>query len=561
MQAKVHKFAGSLPSAKDLEQLQRDAPGLFDSGYFVLAAVEGAPAVAREQATFTINLLRGGTAGQIVVVPKQSPGDPATRALGDRLHSMSDGFAARTHTQVAVGGPAGNLADFTSVSSEKLPAVVVALALATALLLMLALRSVLVPIVAVALNLLTVAATFGVLTLLFTGSDPLLGGPGYIDAMSIIAIFSATFGLSIAYEVFLLARMREHVLAGDSPRAAARHGLRHTAAAVTGTAAVMVAATLPFLFADLLSVRQFGVGLVTVVLLDALLVRPVVLPAAVELLGRRAWWPTRAPHLMPGGTGPSHPRDRPPRRVSTRPRCRHDHPAVRPPDHHRAPDPAGGAPDGHRLALGRGDALARSQRPRTPSRTPSVGRAADEIADGLAALGVQPGDRVAILAGTRAEWALADLGALWAGATVVPIYNTNSPEECQYVLAHSGSRVVFCEDAAQLAKIDSIGAQCPDLEHRVVLTGSAPGAMTLDALRERGRALDEPIAAARTAAVRPRRRGHDRLHVGHDRAAQGLHAHARQPPGHDRPLPGPAGAGRRAWSPTSSCHWPTCWLA
>jgi long-chain acyl-CoA synthetase len=132
-----------------------------------------------------------------------------------------------------------------------------------------------------------------------------------------------------------------------------------------------------------------------------------------------------------------------------------------------------------------------------------VGRAADEIADGLAVLGVQPGDRVAILAGTRAEWALADLGALWAGATVVPVYNTNSAEECQYVLAHSGSRVVFCEDAAQLTKIESIAAQCPDLEHRVVLTGAAPGAMTLDALRERGRALAEPVAAARTAAIDP----------------------------------------------------------
>ncbi len=189
----------------------------------------------------------------------------------------------------------------------------------------------------------------------------------------------------------------------------------------------------------------------------------------------------------------------------------------------------------------------RSPDPRDPHALSyaDVGRAADEIAGGLAALGVQPGDRVAILASTRAEWALADLGALWAGATVVPIYNTNSAEECQYVLAHSGSRVVFCEDAAQLAKIDSIGAHCPDLEHRVVLTGSAPGAMTLDALRERGRALDEPVAAARTAAMQPRRRGHDRLHVGHDRAAQGLHAHARQHAGHDRPLPGPAGAGRR----------------
>ena len=67
-----------------------------------------------------------------------------------------------------------------------------------------------------------------------------------------------------------------------------------------------------------------------------------------------------------------------------------------------------------------------------------VALAADEIANGLAALGMQAGDRVAILASTRAEWTLADLGTLWAGATVVPIYNTNSAEECQYVLAHSG---------------------------------------------------------------------------------------------------------------------------
>jgi RND superfamily putative drug exporter len=171
---------------------------------------------------------------------------------------------------------------------------------------MLALRAVVAPAVAVVLNLLTVAATFGVMTLLFGGDNPPLGGPGYIDAMSIIAIFAAVFGLSIAYQVFLLARMRECVLAGDSPRAAARHGLRYTAAAVTGTAATMVAATVPFLFTDLLSLRQFGIAVATAVLLDALLVRPVVLPAAVELLGRRAWWPTRAtsadPPHVPGMT-------------------------------------------------------------------------------------------------------------------------------------------------------------------------------------------------------------------------------------------------------------------
>jgi long-chain acyl-CoA synthetase len=132
-----------------------------------------------------------------------------------------------------------------------------------------------------------------------------------------------------------------------------------------------------------------------------------------------------------------------------------------------------------------------------------VARAVDEIAAGLAALGVQAGDRVAILASTRAEWTLADLGTLWAGATVVPIYNTNSAEECEYVLAHSSSRVVFCEDAAQLAKIESVRKGCPELEHRIVLTGSVLGAITLDELRERGRALKEPVAATRTAAVRP----------------------------------------------------------
>ena len=76
-----------------------------------------------------------------------------------------------------------------------------------------------------------------------------------------------------------------------------------------------------------------------------------------------------------------------------------------------------------------------------------LGTAAREIAGGLIALGVEPGDRVAILGGTRPEWTVADCGALCAGATVVPVYHTNSPEECAYVLAHSGARVLICEDA------------------------------------------------------------------------------------------------------------------
>jgi putative drug exporter of the RND superfamily len=139
----------------------------------------------------------------------------------------------------------------------------------------------------VALNLIVVAATFGVLALLFGGSDPVLGGPGYIDAMSINGIFAAVFGLSIAFQVMLLTRIREQLQAGEEPRAAVRHALRATAAPVTGVAATMVAAIVPFLATDLLTVRQFGLAVAIAVLLDALIVRPVVLPAAIELVARR----------------------------------------------------------------------------------------------------------------------------------------------------------------------------------------------------------------------------------------------------------------------------------
>jgi long-chain acyl-CoA synthetase len=130
-------------------------------------------------------------------------------------------------------------------------------------------------------------------------------------------------------------------------------------------------------------------------------------------------------------------------------------------------------------------------------------RAVSEIGRGLIALGIEPGDRVAILAGTRAEWTLADLGAQWAGAIVVPIYHTNSAEECEYVLHHSGARAVLCENASDLAKVDSVRDRCPELEHRVLLTGPADGATGVDALRERGRELDESVLEERSAQVQP----------------------------------------------------------
>jgi long-chain acyl-CoA synthetase len=132
---------------------------------------------------------------------------------------------------------------------------------------------------------------------------------------------------------------------------------------------------------------------------------------------------------------------------------------------------------------------------------PELGQAAREIARGLIALGIEPRDPVAILSSTRAEWTLADCGAHCAGATVIPIYHTNSPGECQYVLDHSDARLVFCEDAEQLAKIEKVRDQLPRLELVVTFDGS--GEMSLDELRARGAKVDPDAVDRAVASVTP----------------------------------------------------------
>jgi long-chain acyl-CoA synthetase len=117
---------------------------------------------------------------------------------------------------------------------------------------------------------------------------------------------------------------------------------------------------------------------------------------------------------------------------------------------------------------------------------PKLGDGVREIAKGLIALGVQPGERVAILSNTRAEWTLADLGAMCAGAIVVPVYQTNSPGECLYVLEHSGASAIFCEDDGQVAKLDEIRSKLPALRHVIRFEGESEGALTLSELKARG---------------------------------------------------------------------------
>ncbi|MGH2802834.1 MAG: AMP-dependent synthetase/ligase [Thermoleophilaceae bacterium] len=135
-----------------------------------------------------------------------------------------------------------------------------------------------------------------------------------------------------------------------------------------------------------------------------------------------------------------------------------------------------------------------------------LGERVREVALGLVDLGIQPGEKISILAHTRPEWTDACFGVLTAGATLVTVYQTNSPAECRYVLHHSDSRAVFVEDAEQLAKIRAVQAECPELEHVIVMEPGDrdPGdALTLEQLRERGRDRDASEWRQRYEAIRP----------------------------------------------------------
>src|SRR4051812_24301394 len=131
-----------------------------------------------------------------------------------------------------------------------------------------------------------------------------------------------------------------------------------------------------------------------------------------------------------------------------------------------------------------------------------LGETVSEIARGLIDLGLQPGDRVALLCTTRVEWTYADFAVTSAGAVVVPIYPTNSPDECAWVAGDSESRFVICEDAGQVAKILEVRDRLPKLEG-VIAIEAAEGALSLDDLRERGRGRERREVEERVAGVSP----------------------------------------------------------
>ena len=290
-EASVQVLAGRQRIRQQAGRIAESAPGLFNSGYFVLSALDGTPPETRQAVSETIDLDRGGQAASVLVISNHSFNTPGSIRLNERLNDDAAELAEKADLQTGVAGGAAQLNDYNRVTRDRIPWVVLAITIATFLVLMAVLRAVLLAAIAVALNLITVAVAFGVLTLLFNVPDDWpLGGHNYVDAVGATMIFGLVFGLSIDYAVFLLTRMREHYDAHGDNAAAVEFGLARTAGVITGAAAIMMAVFIAFAGAPIATVSQLGIGLTVAVILDATVVRIVLLPALMLLLGDRVWW-------------------------------------------------------------------------------------------------------------------------------------------------------------------------------------------------------------------------------------------------------------------------------
>jgi len=289
------QFSGSALTrgAHAIERFRDRSPRFFDSGYYVLAALQGAPPAQRDRANFALDVDSGGEAGRILVVPDGAPQDPQTEALAERLQHHADDLADAADVRAAVGGQAGLVHDFSQSAYDSFFWLLAGLSLVSYLVLVPVFRALLLPALSVLLNLATVGAALGLLQLLFSGDHPLLGGPGYINVLALNAIVTVIFALSIDYQVFLVSRMREgYLLTGDGLEAI-RHGIDHTARIITGAAVIMAAVFIAFAFSDVTTTQVFGVGLATATILDATVVRLVLLPGLMRLCGRWTWWMPR----------------------------------------------------------------------------------------------------------------------------------------------------------------------------------------------------------------------------------------------------------------------------
>jgi RND superfamily putative drug exporter len=294
-------------------------PG-FNGPFELVAAVHG-PA---EQAAFSrvvgaashqpgivtatpVQVSPTGTAAVALLYPSSAPQAAQTTTLLDHLRSrVVPGAEAGSNLHVLIGGTTAIQVDFSKALARKLPAFIAVVVILAFLLLMLVFRSLVIPAVASVMNLLSVGAALGVMNAVFGwgwGSSILgISGTAPVEVFLPVIMFSVLFGLSMDYEVFLVSRIHEQWVRTGDNRTAVSTGQAVTGRVITAAASIMILVFLAFVLNDNIIIQQFGVGLAAAIVIDAFVVRTVVVPALMHLCGRANWWlpgwlDGRLPHL------------------------------------------------------------------------------------------------------------------------------------------------------------------------------------------------------------------------------------------------------------------------
>ncbi len=236
-----------------------------------------------------------GNAAILQVFPKTSPQSEETANLVDRLRDdVIPPVTRGTDVDVKVGGITAGATDYSNYTAERLPVFIGLVLLLSFLLLMVVFRSVLVPLKAVIMNLLSIGAAYGVIVAVFQWGwlKDLIGvaKAGPVEAWAPMMLFAIVFGLSMDYEVFLLSRMREEYDRTGNNATAVADGLAATARVITAAALIMILVFSAFVLGDDRAIKLFGFGLAIAVFLDATIVRLILVPATMELLGDWNWW-------------------------------------------------------------------------------------------------------------------------------------------------------------------------------------------------------------------------------------------------------------------------------
>jgi RND superfamily putative drug exporter len=247
-----------------------------------------------------------GTVAVMQIYPGSAPQAAATSNLVNHLRGVVvPPFAHKAGVRILVGGFTAGSIDFSRVLAAKLPLFIGIVVVLSALLLFVMFRSIVIPIQAALMNLLSIGGALGVTVAVF--QDGVLGSvlgieKGPIEPWIPVLMFAVVFGLSMDYEVFLVSRVREEWVRRRDASAAVADGIAFTGRVITAAAAIMVCVFLSFMLGNERSIKEFGFGLAAAVFLDALIVRCVLLPAVLEILGPRTWrlprWlDERLPHI------------------------------------------------------------------------------------------------------------------------------------------------------------------------------------------------------------------------------------------------------------------------